>query len=330
MKRLAILAPGDILKSVAPELEERGIRLILKEVESERKDEKKGKKEDKDGRIDGKRGSDGGIDRPTQHTDGSEDRSKPTTNPTTTKDGGGNETGSGEKEKNLSSGGDGSLRQRDTGDRDRESEAVGAAGASGKADAGLGSIGHSSSSGAGDRTEQNVVAVSDVLSDRIFHRTGCRLRVMGEMDTGGPEVKILNPQKGLMKELGMNEQDRAEHTDRMMMVTKQNGKKRGITSKNVVSVSSLVVLKELLNVDHQESPSSHSSLKRSAITLATNDPAYALKAQFLFTSPTGDPTWKETARLAMQNKNIQAFPFVQDPNNEDTPQKALLALIDHI
>nr|AYM94280.1 helicase [Kemerovo virus] len=61
------------------------------------------------------------------------------------------------------------------------------------------------------------------------------------------------------------------------------------------------------------------------VALATNDVKFVRQAHILFTAPTGDPSWKETARLATQRKEIRAYAHKE---NETPAGEALITLID--
>nr|AYM94311.1 helicase [Kemerovo virus] len=61
------------------------------------------------------------------------------------------------------------------------------------------------------------------------------------------------------------------------------------------------------------------------VALATNDAKFVRQAHILFTAPTGDPSWKETARLATQRKEIRAYAHKE---NETPAGEALITLID--
>nr|AHM93465.1 VP6 protein [Tribec virus] len=61
------------------------------------------------------------------------------------------------------------------------------------------------------------------------------------------------------------------------------------------------------------------------VVLVTNDVKFVPQAHTLFTAPTGDPTWKETAREATKKKEVRAYAH----NDAETAAgEALIALID--
>nr|ATW68814.1 helicase [Okhotskiy virus] len=61
------------------------------------------------------------------------------------------------------------------------------------------------------------------------------------------------------------------------------------------------------------------------VVLVTNDSQYVQRAHILYTAPTGDVTWKETARKATKRRDIRAYAYEE---HEKSPGEALLTLID--
>ncbi|ADM88600.1 VP6(Hel) [Great Island virus] len=61
------------------------------------------------------------------------------------------------------------------------------------------------------------------------------------------------------------------------------------------------------------------------VVLVTNDPQYVQRAHILYTAPTGDLSWKETARKATQRRDIRAYAYGE---HDKSPGEALLTLVD--
>ncbi|AKP24167.1 VP6 [Bluetongue virus 1] len=325
-----LLAPGDVIKRSSEELKQRQIQISLvdwTESESEKKEEPKVEREikeqnnlndgegtqQKDGKKKegGEEAQDADVDRRLRTAVGSGSSAK----------------GSGERTDKDVDGGDGKTR-RGGGDVD---EGAGVAGAS----------------------RGGWVVLTDEIARAIESKYGTKVDVYRDEAS----AQIIEIERSLQKELGITREGVAEQTEKLrdlrrkekgeprtkavMKEDRKHGKnnrdssskKEGIgeevqekTTKVGITIEGVMSQKKLLSmIGGVERKAAPIGARESAVMLVSNNIKDVARATAYFTSPTGDPNWKEVAREASKKKNILAY----SSTGGDTKTE-FLHLIDHL
>ncbi|AKP24117.1 VP6 [Bluetongue virus 1] len=330
MSAAMLLAPGDVIKRSSEELKQRQIQISLvdwTESESEKKEEPKVEREikeqnnlndgegtqQKDGKKKegGEEAQDADVDRRLRTAVGSGSSAK----------------GSGERTDKDVDGGDGKTR-RGGGDVD---EGAGVAGAS----------------------RGGWVVLTDEIARAIESKYGTKVDVYRDEAS----AQIIEIERSLQKELGITREGVAEQTEKLrdlrrkekgeprtkavMKEDRKHGKnnrdssskKEGIgeevqekTTKVGITIEGVMSQKKLLSmIGGVERKAAPIGARESAVMLVSNNIKDVARATAYFTSPTGDPNWKEVAREASKKKNILAY----SSTGGDTKTE-FLHLIDHL
>ncbi|AGW27488.1 VP6 [Bluetongue virus 1] len=325
-----LLAPGDVIKRSSEELKQRQIQINLvdwTESESEMKEEPKVEREikeqgnlndgegtqQKNGKKEegGEEAQDANVDRRLHTTVGSGSSAK----------------GSGERADKDVDRGDGKTR-RGGGDVD---EGAGVAGAS----------------------RGGWVMLTDEIARAIESKYGTKVDVYRDEAS----AQIIEIERSLQKELGITREGVAEQTEKLrdlrrkekgeprtkavMKEDRKHGKnnrdssskKEGIgeevqekTTTVGITLEGVMSQKKLLSmIGGVERKAAPIGARESAVMLVSNNIKDVARATAHFTSPTGDPNWKEVAREAPKKKNILAY----SSTGGDTKTE-FLHLIDHL
>ncbi|ADZ96227.1 VP6 protein [Tribec virus] len=118
-----------------------------------------------------------------------------------------------------------------------------------------------------------------------------------------------------LKELGVRQDEGSAQKDAESRLRREK-------VRNPVEVERIHSVQRL----NEEFPAKAISTRKAVpVALVTNDAKFVPQAHILFTAPTGDPTWKETAREATKKKEIRAYAH----NDAEIPAgDALITLID--
>nr|QIQ51241.1 VP6 [Letea virus] len=311
MTRTILLAPGDIIKKVYPELKDRNIKFEVSDVQE-------GSLETQTNNEEGEKTK--GLDRK---------ENAPISDRTETPSSISNENAPGHDLQNEPAHkGDSSIRTKDSGNKsdlgDRKTDL-------GRRD------GHPDDKGRklmnkelddksndkieeieGNKKNQDKVAEKycvcvQGIADAIKARIG--------VDVCVGEVNLVFLNRSLINELHVSEEDKNLQNDRLRELKKKN---KNIKVKNV---SSITVLKEIFG----EGDNDIGPRIQSRVGLVTNKAEYVNKATVLFTAPTGDVNWKNVAAEATKKSNIVCHVYeVDDQQPELTAERALIALIDHL
>nr|AGE32265.1 VP6 [Sathuvachari virus] len=285
MTRLTLLAPGDVIRKAEQELKARRIDVLIQNDAEEGGKEQERKEEDEAG---GKRVQESTNER------------KETGNAT--------ERGGEGTQKNDEDGGE---RQG------REAEEVQIHKA------------FSENKGAGDRDDEvqatkqekeDMVVLDSEVQKVIDKLYGIRLQTIDTITEIGDRV-ILKLGSNVLKQIGIGKEKVQEQNDALTRFKKTKTKKGRVME--VQFIESLKGLEAEIGVDKNREVDTRVS--QSGVVLVTNDRRYVSQAHVIFTCPTGDTTWKETARQATKRSDIRAY--VHDPANGDS-EKGLLALVD--
>nr|AHM93456.1 VP6 protein [Tribec virus] len=118
-----------------------------------------------------------------------------------------------------------------------------------------------------------------------------------------------------LKELGVRQDEGSAQKDAESRLRREK-------VRNPVEVERIHSVQRL----NEEFPAKAISTRKAVpVALVTNDARFVPQAHILFTTPTGDPTWKETAREATKKKEIRAYAH---NDAETSAGDALIALID--
>nr|QOL11051.1 helicase [Bluetongue virus 1] len=330
MSAAMLLAPGDVIKRSSEELKQRQIQINLVDwIENKSEKEKEPKLEGESGKQDNLSNGEG-----TQQKDGEKEKDGEETQDAnvdrrlhTTVGSGSSAKGSGERADKNVDGRDGKTR-RGGGDAD---EGAGVAGAS----------------------RRGWVVLTDEIARAIESKYGTKVDVYREEAS----AQIIEIERSLQKELGITREGAAEQTERLRdlrrkergelrtkTVVKRDRKHGGNsrdcsstkgsvgeevqeeTTKVGITIEGVMSQKKLLSmIGGVERKAAPIGARESAVMLVSNNIKDVPRATAYFTSPTGDPNWKEVAREASKKKNILAY----SSTGGDTKTE-FLHLIDHL
>ncbi|AIT40419.1 VP6 [Bluetongue virus 1] len=330
MSAAILLAPGDVIKRSSEELKQRQIQINLvdwTENESEKEEEPKvgGENKEQDNLKDGE----GTQQKDGKKEKGGEEAQDANVNRRlhTTVGSGSSAKGSGERTNKDADGGDGKTR-RGGGDADEGAGVVGA--------------------GRG-----GWVVLTDEIARAIESKYGTKVDVYRDEAS----AQIIEIERSLQKELGITREGVAEQTEKLRDLRRKekgeprakavmkgdrkhgrnsrdgSSKKEGIgeeaqeeTTKIGVTIEGVMSQKKLLSmIGGVERKAAPIGARESAVMLVSNNIKDVARATAYFTSPTGDPNWKEVAREASKKKNILAY----SSTGGDTKME-FLHLIDHL
>nr|QPH37451.1 helicase [Bluetongue virus 1] len=330
MSAAILLAPGDVIKRSSEELKQRQIQINLVDwIENKSEKEKEPKLEGESGKQDNLNDGEG-----TQQKDGEKEKDGEETQDAnvdrrlhTTVGSGSSAKGSGERADKNVDGRDGKTR-RGGGDAD---EGAGVAGAS----------------------RRGWVVLTDEIARAIESKYGTKVDVYREEAS----AQIIEIERSLQKELGITREGAAEQTEKLRDLRrkergelrtktvvkgdrKHGGNSRDCsstkgsvgeevqeeTTKMGITIEGVMSQKKLLSmIGGVERKAAPIGARESAVMLVSNDIKDVARATAYFTSPTGDPNWKEVAREASKKKNILAY----SSTGGDTKTE-FLHLIDHL
>nr|ASW41573.1 VP6 [Bluetongue virus]ASW41587.1 VP6 [Bluetongue virus]ASW41601.1 VP6 [Bluetongue virus] len=325
-----LLAPGDVIKRSSEELKQRQIQINLVDwIENKSEKEKEPKLEGESGKQDNLNNGEG-----TQQKDGEKEKDGEETQDAnvdrrlhTTVGSGSSAKGSGERADKNVDGRDGKTR-RGGGDAD---EGAGVAGAS----------------------RRGWVVLTDEIARAIESKYGTKVDVYREEAS----AQIIEIERSLQKELGITREGAAEQTEKLRDLRrkergelrtktvvkgdrKHGGNSRDCsstkgsvgeevqeeTTKVGITIEGVMSQKKLLSmIGGVERKAAPIGARESAVMLVSNNIKDVARATAYFTSPTGDPNWKEVAREASKKKNILAY----SSTGGDTKTE-FLHLIDHL
>ncbi|BAT21351.1 Hel [Muko virus] len=307
--RLVLLAPGDVIGSVVDKLRERDIDIKVKDAPLHETDTTTaGDRQEREP----------GVRAPTRSAGSDMDsgaaRSAEPPREETARDGVGSDVHN-------------STRRSDTSSGDRVNR-------SGATDPEA----RSAARGRGDRREteksmENPASSNTVAREseahgpgRVFVSTpGLReaLRRRGYTDTQVYGTDAFSPDRDRLilfgsaplKELGVRQDEGAAQKDAESRLRREK-------VRNPIEVERIHSVQRL----NEEFPAKAMSTRKAVpVALVTNDMKFVPQAHILFTAPTGDPTWKKTAREATKKKEIRAYAH----NDADVAAgEALITLID--
>nr|WCB70385.1 helicase [Bluetongue virus] len=329
MSAAILLAPGDVIKRSSEELKQRQIQINLidwvgsgQEIEGQKADSKEGdKKNTQDGekaKSQGGKKEEGGKETENANVDGCVH--------TTMGSGSGAERVGGGASENADRG-DGAAAGRNRAANERD----GVNGANGG----------------------RWVVLTEEIARAIESKYGTRVEVYADE----PVAQIIEVERSLQKELGLTREGVAEQTERLRDLRRRGRgeharragerrkqeskkKKKDEDSKEEIQSSQLqedaagggIVIegvmsqKKLLSmVGGVERKVKPVGARESAVMLVSNSLKDVNCATAYFTSPTGDPNWKEVAREASKKKNILAYTSAGGDVKTE-----FLHLIDHL
>ncbi|AGW27464.1 VP6 [Bluetongue virus 16] len=325
-----LLAPGDVIKRSSEELKQRQIQINLvdwTESESEKKEELKveGENKEQDNSNDGE----GAQQKDGKKEEGGEEAQDANVDRRlhTTVGPGSSAKGSGERADKDVGRGDGKTRR-----------------GGGNADEGAGIAGAS---------RGGWVVLTDEIARAIESKYGTKVDVYRDETS----AQIIEIERSLQKELGITREGVAEQTEKLrdlrrkekgeprttavMKGDRKHGrnsrdspsKKEGVgeevqeeTTKVGITIEGVMSQKKLLSmIGGVERKAAPIGARESAVMLVSNNIKDVARATAYFTSPTGDPNWKEVAREASKKKNILAY----SSTGGDTKTE-FLHLIDHL
>nr|QPH37473.1 helicase [Bluetongue virus 16]QPH37484.1 helicase [Bluetongue virus 16]QPH37495.1 helicase [Bluetongue virus 16] len=330
MSAAILLAPGDVIKRSSEELKQRQIQINLVDwIENKSEKEKEPKLEGESEKQDNLNDGEG-----TQQKDGEKEKDGEETQDAnvdrrlhTTVGSGSSAKGSGERADKNVDGRDGKTR-RGGGDAD---EGAGVAGAS----------------------RRGWVVLTDEIARAIESKYGTKVDVYREEAS----AQIIEIERSLQKELGITREGAAEQTEKLRDLRrkergelrtktvvkgdrKHGGNSRDCSSKKGsvgeevqeetakvgITIEGVMSQKKLLSmIGGVERKAAPIGARESAVMLVSNNIKDVARATAYFTSPTGDPNWKEVAREASKKKNILAY----SSTGGDTKTE-FLHLIDHL
>nr|WCJ14488.1 VP6 [Kaptombes virus] len=168
--------------------------------------------------------------------------------------------------------------------------------------------------------KENLILLDSEIQKVIDKLYGVKLQTVDEA-TGSGEKIILKLGSTVLKQIGIGKEKVQEQNDALTKYKKTKTKKGRVTE--IQFIESLKGLEAEIGVNSRKEVNSGGG--ESGVVLVTNDRRYAGHAHVIFTCPTGDVTWKDTARIATKRSDIRAY--VHDPANGE-PEKGLLALVD--
>nr|QPA19158.1 helicase [Bluetongue virus 16] len=330
MSAAILLAPGDVIKRSSEELKQRQIQINLvdwTESESEKGEEPKveGENKEQDNLKDGEG---------TQQKDGKEEKgSEEAQNANvdrrlhTTVGSGSSAKGFGERSDKDADRGDAKTR-RGGGDVDEGAGVVGA-------------------------SRGGWVVLTDEIARAIESKYGTKVDVYRDEAS----AQIIEIERSLQKELGITREGVAEQMEKLRDLRRKekgeprakvvmkgdrkhgkssrdgSSKKEGVgeevqeeTTKIGITIEGVMSQKKLLSmIGGVERRAAPIGARESAVMLVSNNIKDVARATAYFTSPTGDPNWKEVAREASKKKNILAY----SSTGGDTKTE-FLHLIDHL
>ncbi|ACJ06707.1 VP6 [Bluetongue virus] len=183
--------------------------------------------------------------------------------------------------------------------------------------------------------ERRWVVLTEEIARAIESKYGTKVEVY--MDE--PTAQIIEVERSLQKELGLTREGIAEQTERLRDLkrrergehVKKAGEKRKQESKGKkkdgslkqeaqpqqpqekttnggIVIEGVMSQKKLLSmIGGVERKARLVGARESAVMLVSNSLKDVSRATAYFTSPTGDPNWKEVAREASKKKNILAY-----------------------
>nr|AXF35763.1 helicase [Kammavanpettai virus] len=167
-----------------------------------------------------------------------------------------------------------------------------------------------------------------VLTERVKHaiheHSGITVNLATE---DSPAERILMLSSSVAKYIGLTADDFREQTDNLNAL-KKKAKSANLKSK-FSKVSKIESTKALDSLFPRITSNANGKSSSTSVVLATNQRAYVDRAHVVFTVPTGDPTWKETMRMATRRSNVRAYSY--DPDRESkSKEEAFLALVDSL
>nr|AHL27163.1 VP6 protein [Okhotskiy virus] len=153
--------------------------------------------------------------------------------------------------------------------------------------------------------------IRDALRERGYED----IQVLGSGTIRPTRDHVLLFGAAALKELGVGQDEGAAQKDAEARLRRD----RVRATVNVERIHSVQRLNEEFPVKKRERQ------HVTPVVLVTNDPQFVSRAHILYTAPTGDTTWKETARKATQRRDIRAYAYEE---HEKSPGEALLVLID--
>nr|AMQ36825.1 viral protein 6 [Bluetongue virus] len=240
------------------------------------------------------------------------------------------------------------------------SSAEGFGGSPGKnADGGDGEIGRrnritNEGDGTNGASSRGWVVLTDEIARAIESKYGTKVEVYADE----PEAQIIEIERNLQKELGISREGVAEQTERLRDIrrrerhrsmkkvetkhkvkdrkkkevedvqkeddqtlpTREEMQQTGVVVEGVMSQKKLLSM--IGGIERRAAPI---GARESAVMLVSNSLKDVARATAYFTSPTGDPNWKEVAREASKNKNILAYTSAGGDVKSE-----FLHLIDHL
>nr|USU81615.1 VP6 protein [Bluetongue virus] len=331
MSAAILLAPGDVIKRSAEELKRRQIQINL--IDWAASEQEKGRADSNKGE---KRGEGGSIQ------DGEKAQPKS-----------GEEEESSEKAQNANVDG----RVHTAVGSGSGAKRIGG-GASENADGGDGKVGGrdritNERDGTDGTDRRGWVVLTEEIARVIESKYGTKVNVYADE----PEARIIEVEKSLQKELGISREGVAEQTERLRDLKRREknkhcnrmGGKRKTENKrkkkedspkeecvasspcDEISSAGIIVegvmsRKKLLSmIGGAERKDVPIGARESAVMLVSNSLKDVPRATAYFTSPTGDPNWKEVAREASKKKNILAY-----TSAGGDVKMEFLHLIDHL
>nr|AVO64745.1 VP6 [Ninarumi virus] len=171
--------------------------------------------------------------------------------------------------------------------------------------------------------EVGVAVPTASVANAIKEKFGIDVKIME--DGGVERVLVMKP--SLLYDVGLDKDQAKEVGDRVRMWIKKPKTSKDRKQGEVVQVSSMAVLKELLQVKDEGQVN---IMAQTRVRLVTNKKKYLDAAQVMFTAPTGDVGWKELAREAAKKQNIQVYVYKQGKDDSETPARSYPALVDHL
>nr|AXF35752.1 helicase [Wad Medani virus] len=166
---------------------------------------------------------------------------------------------------------------------------------------------------AGQDSSRRVFALTESIVGALRDRGSFHVQLPGDSEPRDGDV-CYHIGAAALKALGLPPAEALAQKDAETHWRKQLGKKLAITK--IHSPGMLEKLFPLAAPERQH---------RTSVALVTNLEEYVPRAHVIFTAPTGDSNWKKIAREATKRTNIRAY--AHDPS-AGAASEALLALID--
>nr|ATX74881.1 helicase [Wad Medani virus] len=165
----------------------------------------------------------------------------------------------------------------------------------------------------GQNVSQRVFALTESIVGALRDRGSLHVQLPGDSEPRDGDV-CYHVGAAALKTLGLPSSEALAQKDAETHWRKQLGKRLTITK-----IHSPAMLEKLFPLATPE------RRHRTSVALVTNLKEYVPRAHIIFTAPTGDSSWKEVAREATRRANIRAY--THDPS-AGPASAALLALID--